>query len=204
MAGIISTSGILDCPIHDSDTEAAAPAVDQVVVDSLENHDDQSLHIHTDDDDSSCVMVLNTEPAIEYNAVLDSQAAQQPVPLIKRGDTISVMDCQDGMTVVAGKVVSVVTLEYPNDYTLALVRCDRKFIVGIHKSNWLRMADGVRSVENDAMATVESYLQDKNTDYLSVASGKFGGKNGFSPDYVANKLWKKVSGKRLKPNELLV
>ena len=46
-------------------------------------------------------MVLNTEPAIEYNAVLDSQAARQPVPLIKRGDTISVMDCQDGMTVVA-------------------------------------------------------------------------------------------------------
>ena len=189
MAGIISTSGIMDVPSDSSLTEI---------------EDTQSLHIHVDNDGSSCVQVLNTEPAIEYSAVLDSLAAQQPAPPIKRGDTISVMDCQDGMAVVTGKVVSVITLEYPNDYTLALVRCDRKFIVGIHKSNWLKMADGVRSVENEAMMTVESYLKDKNTDYLSVASGNFGGKNGFSPDYVANKLWKKVSGKRLKPNELLV
>lgn len=202
MPGIIQTSGILDIPSSDISAEAEPHRAVEAVGVSEDGW--QSLTVRPEEYDSSRSQTLNTEQPAEYSVVLDSQAAQQPVPKIKRGDTLSVMNCEEGMTVVTGKVIAVATLPYPNDYTLALVHCDRKFIVAIHKSDWLRMADGVRSVENEAMTTVESYLRDKQTNYLSVASGKFGGKGGFSAEYAANKLWKKVSGERLGSNFLLI
>lgn len=123
---------------------------------------------------------------------------------VKRGEVLTFLDSEQGLAVVSGTVIAVQTLPVPDDYRLVLIRTPGRFYVAVHKADWLRMADNVRSVENEDFDTVDSYLKNKEVSHLSIRSEKFGGKSGFSSEFAANRLWKSISGKKLKAVELMI
>jgi len=126
------------------------------------------------------------------------------VPPVKRGQMITFLDSENSLTALEAAVITFCKLPIPNDYVLALVRVKNRFYVVVHKNDWLRMGENVRSVENDAMDTVTAYLEKKQAAYLTVSSCGYGGTKGLSMSYAANRLWKPITGRKLDPKELTI
>lgn len=126
------------------------------------------------------------------------------VPLVKPGQTITFLDSENALAVLEAKVITFCKLPIPNDYVVILVRVKNRFYVAVHKNDWLRMGDNIRSVEYDALDTVAAFLEKKKASYLTVASCGYGGTKGLSISYAANRLWKPITGHKLDPKVLTI
>ena len=138
--------------------------------------------------------VEHPEHAEELNKII--------VPLVK-GEQVKFLDIQEKLNEVTAYVCAVTVLPVPSDYTLYLVRMKGFVYVIIHQADWLRMADGVRFSENVSVDTVTSYLKMKGVDYLSISRIPYGGMKNLSLLDAANRLWKSVTGKKLRAQDLI-
>ncbi len=124
------------------------------------------------------------------------------VPLVK-GEQVKFLDIQEKLSEVTAYVCASTVLPVPSDYTLYLVRMKGFVYIVIHQADWLRMADGVRFSENESVDTVTSYLKMKGVEYLSISRIPYGGMKNLSLLDAANRLWKSVTGKKLRAQDLI-
>ncbi len=140
--------------------------------------------------------------AIGEALITTAEIIDRSVPPVKRGQSIDFLDSQNMLEKTTGIVVAFEKLPIPNDYVVVLVQTKHRFFVVVHKFDWLRMGDSVRSVENDAMDEVTTFLEKRKAQYLSISSVPYGGMKGFSTEYAANRVWKPIAGRKIKAMEL--
>lgn len=120
----------------------------------------------------------------------------------KKGETITFINSQKSPPVLEGVILSVAKMPLPHNYLLCLVRVKGAVCVVMHKHEWFKMADGVRSVQSSEISEVEGFMNERDLKWLAVSSCDYGGSKGLSLEYAANRLWKHVIGKRLKAKDL--
>lgn len=146
----------------------------------------------------------NEKAVFPQELVAEAYFKRQSPPILKRGQQVIFMDIQEGMQIIEGQILLTTKLPIPNDYVLSLVRTKNKLYVIVHASDWMRMADGVRQVENDDVDAVSAYLAQKQINYIAITAAAYGGKNGLSMVYAASRLWKPVTGRPVKVKDLIL
>lgn len=156
--------------------------------------------------EGSYVVLPEEQKIVEIGHTLTKavEIIDHSVPEVKRGQMISFLDSEGGLQRVTGKIITFEKLPIPNDYVIMLIQAKKCYYAVVHKSDWLRMGDNIRQVENDAIEEVTAFLEHQKVTYLSLMSSSFGGINGFSGVYAANRLWKQITGRKLKTTDLII
>lgn len=122
----------------------------------------------------------------------------------KRGEKVKFLRSSENMQLVEGVVLLSTVSPEPHCLFLALVQTKERLFVIIKNEDFLKMADDVRSVEMESVATAENYLSQAGALYMSTAEQDYGGKNGFGLLYVAKRLWAKFSTRPITAKDIIL
>lgn len=150
------------------------------------------------------VVVEPIEELVLSSEQEDYPSYEKPAGPPKRGEKVKFLRSAENMQLEEGVVLLSTTSPEPHCLFLALVQTKQRLFVIIKNDDFLKMADDVRSVEMESVATAENYLSRAGALYMSTAEQNYGGKNGFGLLYVAKRLWAKFSPRPITAKDIIL